>query len=155
MKKYIFLYGLFCILFLAACRNQQSPVNPNATKEAEELLNYLYSIKGEKILSGQHNYSHELLRSTDSVIAITGKTPKIWGSDFLGTAETRQNLVNEAIRQYKAGSIITLMYHQVKPFDPDSLGFSGSVKGRVADDQWEQIVTPETEFYNMLIEKIG
>ena len=155
MKKFIFLCSLFVILFLASCKNQHvSPVNPNATKEAQELLNYLSGISGENILSGQHNYSHELLRSTDSVIAITGKTPVIWGTDFLGTPETRQNLVEEAIRQYKAGSIVTFMYHQVKPFDPDSLGFARSVKGRVTDREWEQIVTPGSEYYNMLLEKI-
>ena len=65
-----------------------------------------------------------------------------------------QDVVDEAIRQHKSGSIITLMYHQVKPFDHDSLGFQRSVKGMVTDQQWEQIVTPGTDYYNMLIEKI-
>lgn len=153
MKKSILL--LFAaLLLLSSCSEKPQPVNPNASQEVKDLLHFLYLLKGERILSGQHNYSHELLRSTDSVIAITGKTPIIWGTDFLGTPETRQSLVNEAIRQYEAGSIITLMYHQVKPFDPDSLGFSRSVKGRVTDEEWKQIVTPGTEYYNMLIEKI-
>ena len=152
MKKNLFVFILEILIFLS-CASQPSPVNKSSTKEAQKLLSYLYQIKGHKILSGQHNYAHERLRSTDSVIAITGKTPVIWGSDFLD-ANNRQNVVDEAIRQYNSGSIVTLMYHQVKPFDHDSLGFSKSVKGRVTDKQWEQIVTPGTEYYNMLIEKI-
>ena len=142
MKKELLIL-ILSILVFSSCNNQSSPVNKNATKEARELLEYLYQIKGKKILSGQHNYAHELLRSTDSVIAITGKTPVIWGSDFL-EADKRQEVVDEAIRQYKSGSIVTLMYHQVKPFDPDSLGFAKSVKGRVTDEEWKQIVTPGT-----------
>ena len=66
----------------------------------------------------------------------------------------REDLVEEAIRQHKKGCIITLMYHQVKPFDHDSLGYAGSVKGMVTDEQWEQIITPGSDYNNMLIEKI-
>ncbi len=43
------------------------PVNPCATKEARELLEYLYSIKGKKILSGQHNYSIRPSASSDAM----------------------------------------------------------------------------------------
>ncbi len=152
MNKLLFTL-LFLSVFIFSCTKAPTPVNPNASKEVHKLLNYLYQIKGKEILSGQHNYANELLRSTDSVIAITGKTPVVWGSDFLGNS-TRQDVVDEAIRQYKKGSIVTLMYHQVKPFDHDSLGFQRSVKGMVTDEQWEQIVTPGTDYYNMLIVKI-
>jgi mannan endo-1,4-beta-mannosidase len=153
---------IFLILFIIGCQPgiQKSfePVNPNATKEARELLGYLYSLKGKNILSGQHNYGNELLRSSDSVKHITGTFPAIWGSDMLPLGhvdrDTGQDVVDEAIRQHEKGSIITLMYHQVKPFDHDSLGFAGSVKGQVTDEQWKEIVTPGTPYYNMLIEKI-
>ncbi len=136
------------------------PVNPNTTKEARELLKYLYSIKGEKILSGQHNYSREPSASTDSVIAITGKTPALWGGDLVGyfypekPRTCRQDIIDEAIKQNNKGSIITIMYHQVKPFDHDSLGFYKSCKGQVTDEEWQEIITPGTEYYNMLIEKL-
>lgn len=152
--KQISLLLITLFFFTSAISQSYKPVNTNATKEAKELLEYLYSLKGKYILSGQHNYSHELLRSTDSVKTITGKLPVVWGTDFLGNEKTRRDLVDESIRQYRKGSIVTLMYHQVKPFDHDSLGFSKSVKGRVTDEQWEQIVTPGTPYYNMLIEKI-
>jgi len=157
MKKIAVLSFLILLLF-SSCVNKPEPVNPDTSEEAKDLLYFLYLLEGKRILSGQHNYGHELTRSTDSVMAITGKIPIVWGSDFLGwdmgSHNTRQEVVNEAIRQYEAGSIITLMYHQVKPFDHDSLGFSRSVKGRVTDEEWEKIVTPGTEYYNMLIKKL-
>lgn len=111
---------IFLIIFLIGCqpviKKGIEPVNPNATKEARELLSYLYSLKGKNILSGQHNYGNELLRSRDSVKYITGNFPAIWGSDMLplghGENDTGQEVVNEAIRQHERGSIITLMYHQ-------------------------------------------
>ncbi|WP_020527698.1 glycosyl hydrolase [Flexithrix dorotheae] len=142
----------------AATTHANEPVNPNLSEEARSVLSFLYQIKGEKILTGQHNYGHELLRSTDSVKYFTGKLPAVWGSDLLGydfgSKNVRQDVVEEAIRQHQKGSIITLMYHQVKPFDHDSLGFQKSVKGRVTDDEWKQIVTPGTEYYQMWEQKV-
>lgn len=161
MKKIIPLGLLLVLVTLFSCQSEENnitkPVNPNATKESRDLLAFLYSIKGEKILSGQHNYGNELLRSTDTVKSITGKIPAIWGSDMLPLQKgdlTMQDVVDEAIRQHEKGSIITLMYHQVKPFDHDSLGFQGSVKGRVSDEEWKQIVTPGSEYHRMLLQKI-
>lgn len=157
MKKPAFPITLLCLSLLISCGKtteiNYQPVNPDATKEARDLLNYLYSIQGRYILSGQHNYDHELLRSTDSVKAINGKIPAIWGADFLG-ATNRQKLVDQAVIQHNQGNIITLMYHQVKPFDHDSLGFQRSVKGRVSDEEWQQIVTPGTPYHEMLLEKL-
>jgi len=150
LNKQFFFAGLLLIL-MSACNNNPQPVNPNTTPEAKELLTYLYSISGEKILSGQHNYGHELTNSTDSIIAITGKTPSVWGTDISNLSD---ELFAEAERQYRNGSIITLMYHQVKPFHHDSMGFSRSVQGMVTDEEWEQIVTPGTAYHNMWLEKI-
>jgi len=161
MKKPTILLSTLSIIILLSCSKTPKigydPVNPNASKEAKELLSYLYSIKGKNTLSGQHNYGNELLRSTDSVKTITGSLPAMWGSDMLPLGKldgTLQDVVDEATRQHEKGSIITLMYHQVKPFDHDSLGFSRSVKGRVTDEEWEQIVTPGTPYHEMLIRKI-
>lgn len=145
------LAGVLAVMFCSCSNDTFKPVNPDATTATKELLSYLYSISGKQILSGQHNYPHELTRSTDSIVAITGKKPVIWGSDISHISDA---LFEEAQRQYQNGSIITLMYHQVKPFHHDSLGFERSVKGMVSDEQWEQIVTPGTEYHQMWLEKI-
>lgn len=153
MRKILFLLFIISGIFLCKVSAQTSfkPVNHNASKEAKALLNYLYKLRGNSILSGQHNYPSDLLRSTDSIKAMTGKYPAIYGTDI---SDLNDKVVNEIIRQYKSGSIITLMYHQVKPFDDDSLGFQRSVKGMVTDYQWEQIVTPGTKFHSMWLDKI-
>jgi len=153
MGKILFLLFFISGTFFYNVSAQTSfqPVNHNATKEAKELLNYLYELRGNFILSGQHNYPSDLLRSTDSIKAMTGKYPAIYGTDI---SDLNDKVVNEIIHQYKSGSIITLMYHQVKPFDDDSLGFQRSVKGMVTDNQWKQIVTPGTRFHSMWLDKI-
>jgi len=142
---------IFAAILLLSCSQQNTPVNPNATPEVQKLLAWMYEKQGNAILSGQHNYPHELTRSTDSIVVITGKTPAIWGTDV---SSLNDELFEEAQRQFRNGAIITLMYHQVKPFHHDSLGFSRSVKGMVSDEEWAQIVTPGTEFHAMWLEKI-
>lgn len=153
MGKILFLFFIVFGILLCTVSAQISfqPVNHNASKEVKELLNYLYELRGNSILSGQHNYPSDLLRSTDSIKAMTGRYPAIYGTDI---SDLNDKVVNEIIRQYKSGSIITLMYHQVKPFDDDSLGFQRSVKGMVTDNQWKQIVTPGTKFHSMWLDKI-
>jgi mannan endo-1,4-beta-mannosidase len=149
------IYQAIAFLFAAfaffSCNKPIGPVNSNATHEVQKLLAWMYENQGKTVLSGQHNYPHELTRSTDSIVAITGKTPVVWGTDVSSLSD---ELFNEAQRQFQNGAIITLMYHQVKPFHHDSLGFSRSVKGMVSDEEWAQIVTPGTEFHTMWLEKI-
>jgi len=153
MRKLLFLfYFLLGFMFLqTTAQTSFQPVNHNATKEARDLLKYLYDLKGKSILSGQHNYPSDLVRSSDSIKSMTGKFPAIWGTDI---SDLNDKVVNEIIEQYKNGSIITIMYHQVKPFDHDSLGFERSVKGMVSDQQWKQIITPGTKYHAMWLEKI-
>ena len=153
MKRILIIPFLLLALCLSASSKNFQPVNSKASPEAKALLEYLYSLKGKSTLSAQHNYPSpkEYTRSTDSIIAMTGKVPAMWGTDI---SELDQSLVDEVVRQYKKGCIITLMYHQVKPFDHDSLGFSKSIKGMVTDEQWKQIVTPGTEYHNQWLAKI-
>jgi len=89
------------------------PVNKNASPEARKLLNYLYSVNGKYILSGQHGDE----RFLDTVKSITGKYPAVWGSDFIwwGAQDRGQDVVNKTIEKYKEGYILTLMWHQGRP----------------------------------------
>lgn len=59
------------------------PVNPNATKEAEKLLNYLYEVAGNGIITGQHTQTNPM----EEVVYIKEKTgwkPKLQGFELLG-----------------------------------------------------------------------
>jgi mannan endo-1,4-beta-mannosidase len=156
--KYFFAILMFFLLAGVGSTQNFAPVNPDATREAKALLEKLYQLSGKKTLSGQHVYCNDLTSPLDSLYSITGKIPAMWGSDMMGydhgSADTRQEVIDEAIRQHQKGSIITLMYHIVKPWDHDSLSYARSVKGMVTDEQWEKVITPGTKEHNQWLVKI-
>lgn len=70
---------------LSACSSVDpgiAPVNPAASPEARQLLRFLYSIRGEYTLSGQHNFISDPGRYDRVVYDLTGKRPVVWGSDL-------------------------------------------------------------------------
>ncbi len=72
----------------------------------------------------------------------------IWGSDLSSIGDSyfdRQDVIDEAIRQYHQGSIITLMSHQARPYEAEPVDFKESVQGEFSDAQWKELVTPGTE----------
>jgi mannan endo-1,4-beta-mannosidase len=82
MRKLI-KYAVIVLIVGCGIRNEkQNPVNPSASKEAVALLDFLYSIKGKYILSGEHNFVSSGSKYNEKVKEITGKYPVVWGSDF-------------------------------------------------------------------------
>ena len=84
MKPFLFIL-LVPILLLNSCNQADegpSPVNSRASNEARALLGFLYEIKGQYTLSGQHNYINTGSKYMEMVRDITGKSPVVWGSDF-------------------------------------------------------------------------
>ena len=145
-------FGIILILLMTVsgyytykAQASKNPVNKNATPEAKALLKYLYHLQGKNILSGQHNYGHEFMRSSDSIKSYTGKYPAIWGCDFAGV--DRQKLVEEAIRQNNSGSIVTLMYHMKRPFDADTV--RASTWKKLTDAEWNELLTPGTRIHQL------
>jgi mannan endo-1,4-beta-mannosidase len=140
------------------------PVNPNATPEARELLKKLCALSGKAILSGQHNFPNHRSQDTDKVFAIAGKYPAIWGSDFGFTdGEDKDSIIHrdlmieEAKKQAAAGSIITLCWHMLRPTEDEpgkagengrpSPSWKGSVQAKLTDQQWEELLTPDTPLH--------
>lgn len=150
--------AIFLLLFwLASVQAQPSPpVNKNASPEAKKLLGYLYSISGQKILSGQHNFNHEPDLFSDSAFSITGKHPAVWGTDFIwnGSRDNGQAIVDEAIRKNLEGYIVTLMWHQGRPTDDPPYGWKESIQGKLTDAQWRDLVTPGTDLYRRWLAQI-
>jgi mannan endo-1,4-beta-mannosidase len=153
---------LLTIMVSAACAN--GPSNPNATPEARALLDLFYRISGRYTLSGQHNYPNTRDHNTLFAAEYTGQTPAIWSTD-MGFAKAgdydsylaRADIVKEAIRQHRKGSIITICWHAVPPtadepvtfqpqgkVSPDSLA---SVQGKLPDEQFRDVLTPGTRLY--------
>jgi len=155
MKQFIiFLSFLLTTTFTFA--QPFAPVNKNASPEAKKLLSYIYSISGKYILSGEHNYNESMSRFNDSVKAITGKYPAVWGTDFIwnGTKDNGQAIVDEAIRKHKDGYIITLMWHEGRPTDNPPYGWKESIQGKLTDAEWKELITPGTNLYNRWLAQI-
>lgn len=71
------------VLFLFSCTKENvRTANPNASREARNLLDFLYDIQGKYILSGQHNFISVGSKYTELMKEKTGKYPIVWGSDF-------------------------------------------------------------------------
>lgn len=132
------------------------PVNPNATTEARALLKTICGVSGRNMLSGQHNYPNHLSQHSEKIATNLGKYPMVWGSDFGFTGGTdkdsiegRDAMIEEAKKQYAAGSIITLMWHAVRPTEDEPVqpgaGWRGSVQAKLTNDQWAALTTPGTE----------
>jgi mannan endo-1,4-beta-mannosidase len=130
------------------------PVTANASPEAVDLLQYIYSISGRYTLAGQHCVP--LVGSTRlaGVQKLTGRYPAVFGQDFgfsaAGTWDGinfRQQLVDEAIRRYNDGFINTLMWHAVRPTDDEPVHFGESVQGKLSEPEWQQLITPGTEIH--------
>ena len=112
------------------------PVNPNATAEARALLKTICAVSGKFILSGQHNFPFRLSQHSEKTAANVGKYPMIWGSDFGFTGGTdkdsiegRDVMIEEAKEQYAAGSIITLMWHAIRPLEDEPVQPGAGWKG--------------------------
>jgi mannan endo-1,4-beta-mannosidase len=164
-----FTFPFILVLFLCpgtstAQENSMNPVTPNASPEAKALLKFFYSISGKYILTGQHNYPNVKGRNTEFAAEYIGKTPVIystdWGFALDGNTDSylaRQDIVNEAIRQNKLGSIVTICWHAVPPTADEPVTFQPapgadstrlhSVQGRLLDQQFKDILTPGTALY--------
>lgn len=133
------------------------PVNANATEEARTVLSYLKDMRGKGILTGQHNYVEAPRVWYDQVRIITGKAPALWGSDFAygeNIQQHRQEMIYEAINQWKRGSLVVLTWHQVRPDDPESKGWDSVQKSKYTDDEYDQLLTPGTELHRQWEERV-
>lgn len=136
-------------------KEPKKPVNANLSQEATDVLNYLYEIRGNHVLSGQHNSPLQPTYSTDYVYDTVGKFPAIWGSDMgVSAYPDRQAVVDMAIQAWHAGSIVTFSFHACNPNEPEPCTFNHSVKSSLTDEEWNDITVPGTAMYNKFIDRI-
>lgn len=166
-SRIITLFTIFISIFFPTANGQEkamTPVTKNASPEARALLKFFYSISGQYILTGQHNYPNVKGRNTKFAAEYIGKTPIMYSTDwgFAKDSNTdsylaRQDIVDEAIRQNKLGSIITICWHAVPPTANEPVTFQplpnadsttlASVQGKLLDQQFKDILTPGTPLY--------
>jgi mannan endo-1,4-beta-mannosidase len=137
------------------------PVSPHASPEAKALLQLIYNLSGKYTLTGQHNYPRAVDTFSVAAARYIGRTPVIWSIDmgFAKSADKDSYLmrpvnVQEAIRQYKKGAIVTICWHAVPPTADEPVTFQPrpgagpaqlkSVQGRLTDEQFRDVLTPGT-----------
>ena len=155
----------FIIFLFANTAETITPVTPNASPEARALLDLLVRISGKYTLTGQHNYPNTGDKNSQFAASYIGRTPVVWSSDF-GFAKdgdtdsylARPDIVEEAKRQHRLGSIITICWHAVPPTADEPVTFRparrgtppeslASVQGRLLDRQFQDLLTPGTELH--------
>lgn len=134
------------------------PVNPNATKKAEELLSYLYEVAGNGIITGQHTQTVDM-RERDYLYELTGCFPKLQGFELLAYSpnicyegaskecitevEENKHTMTEAVRWAKENDgIVSICFHWFSPiggkdksfytentdFDPEQVLIEGTAE---------------------------
>lgn len=129
------------------------PVTPKAIPQVKSLLDQLYRARGTHIFSGQMNTPGALSAATQQVFQATAKYPAIFAIDLDTTDDTdsADQLVDEAIRQNAAGSVVCLRW--LAP-NPANLSQTGSPVGQhdsnqqaLTDFEWKELMTPGTHLY--------
>lgn len=110
------IYRIITILTVLAlsmgqglCATQHRPVTPKASKEARALLSYIYSIQGDKVLSGQQGAAE-----VEYAKGVTGRYPAIMGLDFIHE-ERNEQVIQQAKDWWQRGGIPTIMWHWGAP----------------------------------------
>jgi mannan endo-1,4-beta-mannosidase len=133
------------------------PINRKTTKEAKRLLTYLYSISGKVTLSGEQNQMQHMSAPSDRVQKITGKYPVVWGGEWGFMKEQqplRVNLLDEIRKQYKAGRVVVMTYHQPNPNIGEPCMFETGVQVPVSDADMEAVLTPGTHLHQVWEEHV-
>ncbi|WP_238652717.1 PA14 domain-containing protein [Paenibacillus piscarius] len=132
------------------------PVNLNASAEAVKLLNNLYEISGNGIISGQHDYfespdelSNKLKGTSGHYAALHGyELGAIGGQTESGVAAQRKNIVWSATNWSRAGGIVAMTFHQSLPGTKYEWS---NVQKPLSQAEFNKYVTPGTPQYNALI----
>ena len=151
MKQIGLVVWALLIGFFVSAQGKQ-PVNSKASQATIDLLEFIYSISGKKTLTGQH--CAPLVGSNHLSVnhRITGKYPAVFGQDFgfsypgyWDGINYRQRIVDEAIKRYNEGFIITLMWHAVPPTMDEPVPFSEGIQSELTDEEWQDLITPGTQ----------
>ena len=110
------------------------------------MLNYFSSISGSKIIAGKHNRepNSDPSKWTRTARDITGLYPGLWGGDFLFLPDDvshRQTMINEAIKEWNAGSVVALTWHVCPPNVGETCNWdSNGVLSQLSNDQWNSLI---------------
>ncbi|MFH1198374.1 MAG: glycosyl hydrolase [bacterium] len=156
--KHLISLSVFIFLFSSSIKSaitpadSISPVTPNASPEAVELLNYIHSISGNHTLAGQHCQPVYGSLRLSVIHRYMHAYPALYGQDFgfdvpgyIDGINFRQRNIDEIILKHRDGFIITLMWHAVPPTKDEPVSFWEDIQGEVSDEEWDSLITPGTK----------
>ena len=123
-----------------------STINSDAANARKKVMEYLYSMQGQKTIVGIHNRepNSEPSKQTNQAYAITGQYPALWSGDFLFSSSdvsNRWNMIYECKKQWENGSIVQLMLHVTPPTQAEAGIWDGGVVSKLTDEQWSSLIT--------------
>lgn len=123
-----------------------STINSDAANARKKVMEYLYSMQGQKTIVGIHNRepNSEPSKQTNQAYAITGQYPALWSGDFLFSSSdvsNRWNMIYECKKQWENGSIVQLMLHVTPPTQAEAGNWDGGVVSKLTDEQWSSLIT--------------
>ncbi|WP_250034707.1 glycosyl hydrolase [Paractinoplanes maris] len=141
--------GAITALLGAGMVHQAGDASAFAATPKSTVINYLRSISGTSIVSGQHNKEPASAPGayTQQVHDVTGQWPGLWGGDMMFRADdvnNRQRVVDQAKTEWRNGSLVALTWHACSPTAGRTCEFDGGVKTRISDSQFQQVVTGGT-----------
>lgn len=140
-------------------------VNPKATKNAKALYEYLCSIEGKGILSGQQIYT----RAAPEIKVLyetTGKYPAVLGIDLIDYSPSRvaygtsSAVVSNGIKWWKEGGIVSVCWHWNAPNglvnidEKDKHWYDGFRPSATTFDFSSALINPDGQDYKDLIRDI-
>lgn len=143
MKKNIAFIQFFFLAFFIS----QTQAQP---KSNFKTLDFLSRISGKNTVAGIHNREPNAKPAqwTNAVDSLTGKTPGLWSGDFLFQEENIKNrsvMIKEAIREWKSGAIVNIMWHACNPALEEPCGWNDQgVLSKLTDEQWKELTTDGT-----------
>jgi len=129
------------------------PVAPKSIPQAKAILDRLNRVKGVQILSGQVSAANPLEGPAQQVFQATAKYPAIFAVDLAAAegADSTNQIVNEAIRQSGAGSIVSLRWLPRNPADVGQAANADADHNNrstpLTDFEWRELLTPGTHLY--------
>lgn len=123
-----------------------STINSDAANARKKVMEYLYSMQGQKTIVGIHNRepNSEPSKQTNQAYAVTGQYPALWSGDFLFSSSdvsNRWNMIYECKKQWENGSIVQLMLHVTPPTQAEAGNWDGGVVSKLTDEQWSSLIT--------------
>lgn len=136
------------IIFSFALSDDEKPylTNENATVEAKAIFDYIVSLEGNGVLSGQQEstWMGSCDYEMDYIYEKTGKLPVIKGFDYMN--DDFDGVNERALQWWLKGGIVTICWHCGSDFSGE---WKDCMEDEVAD--WDKMLTEGTDEYNKMI----